>query len=116
MDALAFDLLDRFLTLNPKQRITAKEALEHPYFRAQPLACAPECLPKLQVDTHEYQARVMATNERLMKLQRKQRAERVEVPESHAMGGKRVAPSAGGAAVMEPATKVKAFDPHQQIK
>ena len=28
-----FDLLNRFLTYDPKKRITAKDALEHPYFK-----------------------------------------------------------------------------------
>ena len=33
----ALDLLDRLLTLNPKERITAKEALKHEYFSNVPL-------------------------------------------------------------------------------
>lgn len=28
----AFDLLSRLLTINPNKRITAKEALNHPFF------------------------------------------------------------------------------------
>ena len=32
---LALDLLSKFLALDPKNRITAKEALDHPFF--QPL-------------------------------------------------------------------------------
>jgi serine/threonine protein kinase len=47
------------LELNPNQRITAKEALEHPYFgdTHYPQKCLPEELPKIELDSHEYQAR-----------------------------------------------------------
>jgi serine/threonine protein kinase len=32
MDEVALDLLSKMLTLDPLQRITAKKALDHPYF------------------------------------------------------------------------------------
>jgi serine/threonine protein kinase len=62
VDKFALDLLDRFLTLNPDKRITAKEALEHEYFRSRPLPCPPSCLPKISSDTHEYQVKIQLKN------------------------------------------------------
>ena len=40
-----FDLLNRFLTYDPKKRITAKDALEHPYFKV--CACIKKKTKKL---------------------------------------------------------------------
>ena len=75
VDKYALDLLDRFLTLNPDKRITAKEALEHEYFKSRPLACAPSSLPKISSDTHEYQVKIQLKNALL-----KQNGERKAVP------------------------------------
>jgi len=52
----AVDLIDRMLTLDPKQRITASEALDADYFWIEPLPCAPEDLPKYP-SSHEFQAK-----------------------------------------------------------
>jgi len=38
MTTAGIDLLMSLLTYNPEQRITAEEALRHPYFRSQPLS------------------------------------------------------------------------------
>ena len=57
MDESAIDLLERFLILNPSKRITASDALNHPYFQTEPLSCRPEELPKID-DTHEYQVKM----------------------------------------------------------
>ena len=51
------DLLDRLLSLDPANRITAQQALDHEYFRTEPLECLPLKLPKIEIDTHEYQVR-----------------------------------------------------------
>ena len=52
---MGFDLLDRLLCLDPAKRITARQALDHEYFRAEPVECSPSKLPKIEIDTHEYQ-------------------------------------------------------------
>ncbi len=36
-DPAALDLLSRLLTFDPRQRITAGQALEHPWFTGRPL-------------------------------------------------------------------------------
>jgi len=53
---LAVDLLKKLLTLDPKKRITAKEALTHDYFWTQPPPALPENLPKYK-SSHELDAR-----------------------------------------------------------
>jgi serine/threonine protein kinase len=42
---LGFDLLSQMLTYNPKKRITAAEALKHPYFDETPRAQDPSLMP-----------------------------------------------------------------------
>ena len=37
IDEITLDLLDKFLQLNPDKRIKANEALEHEYFKCEPL-------------------------------------------------------------------------------
>jgi cell division cycle 2-like protein len=40
-----FDLLNRMLTYDPARRITAREALEHPWFNESPLPVDPDMMP-----------------------------------------------------------------------
>lgn len=39
MDSLSLDLLEKMLTINPDDRVTAKEALQHPFFSTAPFPC-----------------------------------------------------------------------------
>lgn len=54
VDDVTFDLIKRLLELNPKNRITAEQALNHDFFKVEPHMCKPEELPKLE-ELHEYQ-------------------------------------------------------------
>jgi serine/threonine protein kinase len=66
------------LELDPSKRITAKEALEHEYFKVEPLQCKPEeydwnlihRLPRLEKDSHEFQSRQDRQNKQKMQQQK----------------------------------------------
>lgn len=45
------------LELDPSKRITAEEALRHPFFQEEPQKCDPKDLPKIEKDSHEFQSR-----------------------------------------------------------
>lgn len=55
-DRHALDLVERMLTLDPSQRITAKDALDAEYFWNDPLPCSPSSLPKYEA-SHEFQTK-----------------------------------------------------------
>lgn len=56
-DELAVDLLEKMLLYDPSKRITAAEALNHPYFHSEPLPCKPSELPQSAVDAHAFKVR-----------------------------------------------------------
>lgn len=45
------------LELNPKNRISVKEALSHDYFKSEPLMSTKDTFPKFYIDSHELQVR-----------------------------------------------------------
>jgi cyclin-dependent kinase 12/13 len=51
-DAHAIDLLSRLLSLDPRKRLSARDAATHDYFYESPRACYPHELPKVD-DSHE---------------------------------------------------------------
>eukprot|EP01087_Luapelamoeba_hula_P008364 TRINITY_DN2091_c0_g1_i2.p1 TRINITY_DN2091_c0_g1~~TRINITY_DN2091_c0_g1_i2.p1 ORF type:complete len:677 (-),score=126.44 TRINITY_DN2091_c0_g1_i2:227-2257(-) len=55
-DKAAIELVQRMLTLNPEERITANEALDHDFFWTNPMPCAPSELPQFPA-LHEYEAK-----------------------------------------------------------
>ncbi|GJE86499.1 Pkinase-domain-containing protein [Phanerochaete sordida] len=50
------DLLDKLLTCNPRERLTASQALDHDYFWTDPLPADPKTLPTYEA-SHEFDKR-----------------------------------------------------------
>lgn len=53
IDREAVDIIDKMLVMDPKQRITAAQALEHEYFKCEPLPCQPSEIEKF-ASSHVY--------------------------------------------------------------
>uniref|UniRef100_A0A7N0T6T0 Protein kinase domain-containing protein n=1 Tax=Kalanchoe fedtschenkoi TaxID=63787 RepID=A0A7N0T6T0_KALFE len=73
-DRHALDLLDKMLTLDPSQRISASAALSAEYFWADPLPCDPKSLPRYE-SSHEFQT----------KKKRQQQRQNEEMAKKHKM-------------------------------
>nr|KYP73202.1 Cyclin-dependent kinase C-2 [Cajanus cajan] len=87
-DRHALELLEKMLTLDPAQRITAKDALDAEYFWTDPLPCDPKSLPKYE-SSHEFQTkkkRQQRQNEEMAKRQKMQhpRLPPIQQPGQHA--------------------------------
>ena len=60
------------LTLNPDTRISTQEALDHDFFRLEPVACTSEGMPKIEKECHEYDIRKMIMMNREKELAKRQ--------------------------------------------
>ncbi|PIA52158.1 hypothetical protein AQUCO_01000202v1 [Aquilegia coerulea] len=80
-DRHALELLERMLTLDPSQRISAKDALDAEYFWNDPLPCDPKSLPKYE-SSHEFQTKKKRQQQR----QHEEAAKRQKLqhPQQHA--------------------------------
>ncbi|XP_044504881.1 cyclin-dependent kinase C-2-like isoform X2 [Mangifera indica] len=80
-DRHALELLEKMLTLDPVQRISAKDALDAEYFWTDPLPCDPKSLPKYE-SSHEFQTKKKRQQQR----QHEENAKRQKLqhPQQHA--------------------------------
>ncbi|GAB2277131.1 Cyclin-dependent kinase C-2 [Dionaea muscipula] len=88
-DRHALELLERMLTLDPVQRISAKDALDAEYFWADPLPCDPKSLPKYE-SSHEFQTKKKRQQQR----QHEEAAKRQKMqhPQQHPQQHQRLPP------------------------
>lgn len=77
---LGLDLLQKMLTYDPDKRISAKDALNHPWFKEFPYACAPNRMPKLMA-TNDVE-RVHSKKRRIKSLDKEQQRQREEMYEN----------------------------------
>lgn len=64
MSEQSFDLAVKLLTLNPKKRLTAREALEHPYFTEDPKPEPLHFLKDVKGEWHEFETKKRRRKER----------------------------------------------------
>ena len=57
IDDTTIDFISQLLSLDPTKRLSASEALAHPYFSTEPLPCQPQELPRVEGDSHEFEVR-----------------------------------------------------------
>lgn len=67
-DELCMDLLEKMLAYNPAKRLSAKQAMEHAFFKTAPLPCKPSDVKKLETEYHDYLIR----EKEIMKMKEKQ--------------------------------------------
>lgn len=79
-DRHALELLERMLTLDPSQRISAKDALDAEYFWNDPLPCDPKSLPKYE-SSHEFQTKKKRQQQRQHEEMAKR--QKVQHPQPH---------------------------------
>ncbi|RZC65155.1 hypothetical protein C5167_008845 [Papaver somniferum] len=88
-DRHAVELLDKMMTLDPSQRISAKDALDAEYFWTDPLPCDPKSLPKYE-SSHEFQTKKKRQQQRqLEETAKRQKLQHSRVPpnQQYSQGG-----------------------------
>ncbi|CAK9205731.1 unnamed protein product [Sphagnum troendelagicum] len=78
----ALDLLERMLTLDPLQRITARDALDTEYFWTDPFPCSPSSLPKYEA-SHEFQTKKKRQQQRQQQEEAAKRQKTMNHPPCH---------------------------------
>ncbi|KAH9317744.1 hypothetical protein KI387_019513 [Taxus chinensis] len=80
-DKHALDLLEKMLTLDPSQRISAKDALDAEYFWTDPVPCAPSSLPTYEA-SHEFQTKKKRQQQRQQQEELAKR-QKISHPQQH---------------------------------
>ncbi|XP_050234386.1 cyclin-dependent kinase C-2-like [Mercurialis annua] len=79
-DRHALELLEKMLTLDPAQRIAAKDALDAEYFWTDPLPCDPKSIPKYE-SSHEFQTKKKRQQQR--QLEENAKRQKLQHPQQH---------------------------------
>ena len=62
-DDVTINLLKRMICINPKNRISIEDALNHPYFSTPPLMCKQEEMPKIEEELHYHALKMKYQNQ-----------------------------------------------------
>ena len=82
LDSAAVDLIDKMLVLDPKQRISAQEALEHEYFKCEPFPCLPSEIGQFE-SSHVYTVQKQKEKEQQLQNENEPKKSRIEDEKSH---------------------------------
>lgn len=77
LDKMAVDLIDKMLVMDPKQRLTAQQALEHEYFKCEPLPCLPSDIGKFE-SSHVYTVQQQKEKDQQQQIQKETKKSKIE--------------------------------------